>query len=413
MQTAFNQIRTTLESFVTPEARLAASAALLVVAAAFALVVVPWAVTQVTRLLQRGASRRESVPLSADDVSRFVPTSVGARVLQGITLLALGFALLLIWGYVSLALWLASAVAGLLPTLGRTVVTILLFAGALLGTDLLESRLEAYAEESDYLNEHQKGIVFRVLQLTLLIAVALATLTIWNYNLDGLLVGAGFLGIVVGMAARQTLGSLIAGFVLMFSRPFEIGDWVVIDDNDGMVTDITIINTRLRNFDGETIVIPNDQANNSTVINRTDRDRLRLRLDVGIDYEADLERAEALAEEALEGLEESRRVPAPQVIPKAFGDSAMGLELRFWIDNPSARRRWRAHAAAVRAIKAAFDDAGIDIPYPQRELSGREGFGGFRTTDEGATASDAAVDDGAASGDSAGNGSGTTSGDGD
>jgi small-conductance mechanosensitive channel len=305
------------------------------------------------------------------------------RALQIAGLLAATFAILLVWGLFDLASLLIAWFAGALPTLGRLTLTLVLIAGALLGTDLLESWITSYAQGTDQINEHQVGIVFRVLQVVLLIAAGLAILSVWNFDLSGLLVGAGFLGIVVGMAARQTLGSLIAGFVLMFSRPFEIGDWVEIGEAEGIVTDITIINTRLRNFDGETVVIPNDTASNSQIVNRTERDRLRLRLDVGIDYEADLERAEEIAEEALSSLEEIRRVPAPQVVPKSFGDSGIGLELRFWIDKPSARRRWRAHGSAVRAVKSAFDREGIKIPYPQRELTGREETGGFRVASDG------------------------------
>jgi small-conductance mechanosensitive channel len=383
MQTLLARVRATLESFVTPEAQVLASAVLLAGAAVFALLVAPWAVRQLGRLVDRGVFRREGVPLTAEDVQWLPAAQAAVRTVQLVALLVLGFALLIVWGYVDFALRAADAVLATLPVLGRVVVTVLLVAAAVLGTDLLESWLSEYAEGSAHLNEHQEGIVFRVLQLVLLIAAGLAALTIWEFNLDGLLVGAGFLGIVVGMAARQTLGSLIAGFVLMFSRPFEIGDWVEIEDHEGMVTDITIVNTRLRNFDGETVVIPNDRASNSTIVNRTERDRLRLRLDVGVDYGTDLEHAEAVAEETLKGLEEARRVPSPQVVPKSFGDSAVGLELRFWIDNPSARRRWRAHAEAVREIKAAFDEAGVKIPYPQRELSGREETDGLRLARDG------------------------------
>jgi len=70
--------------------------------------------------------------------------------------------------------------------------------------------------------------------------------------------------------------------------------------------------------------------------------------------------------------------PPPQVVPKSFGDSAVVLECRFWIDTPSAPKRALATAAVVRETKAALDDAGIKIPYPQREVAGREETGGFR-----------------------------------
>ena len=72
--------------------------------------------------------------------------------------------------------------------------------------------------------DHPEEILLRVGQVAIFVTVGASIFAVWNVNIGGLLVGAGFLGIVVGLAARQTLGSLIAGFVLMFSRPLTIGD---------------------------------------------------------------------------------------------------------------------------------------------------------------------------------------------
>jgi small conductance mechanosensitive channel len=303
------------------------------------------------------------------------------RLLQVGVLGVAGVALLVLWGRVGTALFVVTVVAAAFPYAAKLAVTVVLLAGAVVLTRLLQTRLDAYVEDSEHLNRHQQGVAFRVGQVVVFVAVGLAALSLWEVDLGGLLVGAGFLGIVVGMAARQTLGSLIAGFVLMFARPFEIGDWVAIGDHEGIVTDITIVNTRIRNFDDETVILPNDSVSNATVVNRTKRNRLRLRARVGIDYDADVERAEAVAEEAIQSVDRVMRVPAPQVVPVSFGDSAVTLELRFWIDKPSARRRWQARAGVIRAVKAAFEEAGIKIPFPQRELSGRAETDGFRVRD--------------------------------
>ncbi|MDX1744703.1 MAG: mechanosensitive ion channel family protein, partial [Halobacteriales archaeon] len=191
-------------------------------------------------------------------------------------------------------------------------------------------------------------------------------------NISGLLVGAGFLGIVLGLAAQQTLGALIAGFILMFSRPFEIGDWVEIGDHEGIVTDITIVNTRVQTFDGEYVMLPNDVVSGSPIVNRTRKGRLRIRVDIGVDYGTDLDHARSVVMDALSDLEEILQVPQPQVIMRTFADSSIVLQARFWIDKPTSRRRWRARTAAIRAIKAAFDEEGITIPFPQRTVSNRK-----------------------------------------
>jgi len=206
----------------------------------------------------------------------------------------------------------------------------------------------------------------------LILVVVVAVFTIWGVDIGSLLVGAGFLGVVIGLAARQTLGSLLAGFVLMFSRPFEIGDWVEIGDKEGIVTKITIMNTIMRNFDGEHVVIPNDNVANKAITNRSRDGKLRIHLEVGVDYDDDPERAKAVAREAVEGVDMVENNPKPQVFPVAFGGSAVTLDIRFWIAPPTPQRRWHATAGVVESVKARFATESISIPFPQRTVSSRD-----------------------------------------
>ena len=376
-----------LEGLVTTEARVGATVVLTLAALVTSIFLAPRAVTTVHRSVAYLVFNSDRMPIEPPEIDWKLPVAAIIRTLQITVFLGVMLAILVVWGFVDLALAAITTMAAWIPALMRTLITVALVGGTLAGIDMLETAVEQYADESDALNQHQQGIVFRVLQVSVLIAAGIVALSIWGISLGNLLVGAGFLGIVIGTAARSTLGSLIAGFVLMFSRPFEIGDWVAIGDDEGIVTDITIINTRIRNPSGEEVVIPNDNVANATVTNRTSLERLRLSVDVGIDYETDVDRAEAVIQSVLE--EDIPHVlgnPNPQVIPKSLGDSAIILECRFWIDHPSAAKRAMTTAAVVRQVKTALDEAGIKIPYPQRELLGREEAGGFRLT--GADAAD-------------------------
>lgn len=373
-----NDFREILEGFVTTEARVAATVVLTVAATVTAIILAPRIVRTIHRAIKTRVFGHERMPVETPDFDWELPVTALVRTIQLSVFLGVVLATLVVWGFVDLALAAVATMASLIPTLIRGLITVGLIGGTLAGIDMLETSVEQYAEESDTLNQHQQGIVFRVLQVVVLIAAAIVTMSIWGIDLGGLLVGAGFLGIVIGTAARTTIGSFIAGFVLMFARPFEIGDWVKINDNAGVVTDITIINTRIRNPSGEEVVIPNEHVANATVVNRTSNERLRLSVDVGVDYEADVERAEGIVQEALEDISHVLSNPGPQVIPKSLGDSAVVLECRFWINHPSAAKEAMATADVVREIKAALDEAGIKIPYPQRELLGREESGGFQ-----------------------------------
>jgi small conductance mechanosensitive channel len=238
--------------------------------------------------------------------------------------------------------------------------------------------VDSLVQRRDDVDQHQVEVTYRVVQIGLWLTAIAVVLGLWRVDLTGLLVGAGFLGIVVGMAARQTLGAVLAGFILMFARPFEIGDWVEIGDREGIVTDISIVNTRVQTFDGEYVMIPNDLVSGQEVINRSRKGRLRIEVEVGVDYDTDLQTATRLAGEAMDDLDAILSVPTPQVVVKRFDDSAIVIGCRFWIDKPSARRKWRARTAVIQSLKAHFDDAGVKIPFPQRELSGRAEQGGFR-----------------------------------
>jgi len=261
----------------------------------------------------------------------------------------------------------------------RILLTVLLVVAAYTVTRILKRLLiGGDSSASRVTSEHQRRVSFYVTQVVVYVFAVFGLLFLWGVRLGDLLLGAGVLGIVLGFAAQETLGSILAGFILMLSRPFAVGDWVQIGEHEGFVTEITINNVRLRNLDGEHIVIPNEAVNNRTIVNRSQEGKLRLRIEVGVDYEVDPDYAETVALEAISELDEVMNQPSPQVLPVRFDDSAVILELRFWIDSPMPQRKWRAIQAVIHSVKTAFKQKDIKIPFPQRELAGRSETGGFQ-----------------------------------
>lgn len=256
---------------------------------------------------------------------------------------------------------------------GEIVLSAVLLGAAYSLTSFVGRVIEEFAGTRAQISDHQREVVYRLTQVTLYTIVGLTVVTLFTDNIGSLLVGAGFLGIVVGMAARQTLGAVLAGFVLMFSRPFEIGDWVEVGDNEGIVTRITIVNTCLQTFDGEYVMIPNDEVSSQPILNRTRKGRLRIEVEVGVDYSVRPNRAAKIAVAAVDDLSTVSTAASPQAVIKGFGDSAVLLGVRAWVDDPSARKMWRARTAVVDAVHEAFDREGIEIPFPQRTVSRREG----------------------------------------
>ncbi|EMA38862.1 mechanosensitive ion channel family protein [Halococcus hamelinensis] len=278
----------------------------------------------------------------------------------------------------------------------RALFTVTAIIVAYLFVRLLNRSIDRLSEEHGAITDHQSEMAYHVADVGVFVVVGFVSLAIWGISLGNLFLSAGVLGAIVGLAGRETIGAITAGFVLLFSRPFHVGDWIQTADHEGVVRDVTIVNTKLRTFDDEHVLIPNDEITSNPLVNRSENDRLRLDLEVGVDYETDLDRAMEVAQEAMTDVEAVREMPAPRVISKRFAESGIVLELRWWIGNPSAQREWKAKTAVITGVKTAFDREGISIPYPQRTLSAREEatFEVDEMASEGVPRSDAATDGG-------------------
>jgi small conductance mechanosensitive channel len=321
---------------------------------------------------------------SAPRLKRRIPPRI-----VDVILLVVSGAIALFIGQRALSLWASAApnapnvdVFGQLTGF-RIAVTLGLVVAAYIGSGMLVRAVDRFTSETGQLTGHQGEVLSRLTEVAVYLLAALLLLSVWRVDVRAFLIGAGFLGIIIGLAANETLSALIAGFTLMFSRPFEIGDWIEVplengEDTDGIVTDITLFSTRIETFSGKYVVLPNDLVSSNTLVNYGRKGRLRLEVEVGIDYASDPEHAIDVAKRTMAGSDEVLNVPQPDAVLTGFGDSAVILELRFWIDRPSSRRRWRAMTAIITAVKNAYEREGIKIPFPQREIAGRDETGGFR-----------------------------------
>lgn len=261
------------------------------------------------------------------------------------------------------------------------VLTLAVLAAAYSLTRVSKRFIARVTRERNAISTHHQEVAHHVTQIAIYVLAGLVVLGLFGVQPESLVVGAGVATVFLGLAARQTLGAVLAGFVVLFSRPFELGDWVRIDDKEGVVTDITVVNTQLRTFDEEYVMIPNDIVTSQEVVNRSRKGRLRLETEVGVDYDTDLEEAMAVAREALLDIDVVMRRPEPSVVLSEFGSSAVVVRLRYYIERPSARKMWKARTDVITAIKTAFEAEDIKIPYPQYELSGRPERGGFEVVD--------------------------------
>ncbi|MFB6309302.1 MAG: mechanosensitive ion channel family protein [Haloarculaceae archaeon] len=176
--------------------------------------------------------------------------------------------------------------------------------------------------------------------------------------------------LAIGFAMQDVLKNFVAGIFIFTDRPFRIGDWIEWDDHSGIVEDISLRVSRVRTFDNELLTVPNSQLTDGVIKNPVAKEQLRLKFLFGIGYEDDIDRATEIILEEAESHDEILEEPAPSVRLTELADSYVGLQSRIWIDNPSRADFVKIRGEYVTAVKRRFDEEGIEIPYPQRDISG-------------------------------------------
>jgi len=176
--------------------------------------------------------------------------------------------------------------------------------------------------------------------------------------------------LAIGFALQVVLQNFVAGVFIFAEKPFRIGDWIKWDNGEGVVEDISLRVTRVRSFDNELLTVPNAQLTNDVLTNLVEADKLRVKFVFGIGYDDDVERATEIILEAAEAHDGIMDDPEPSVRLTELGASSVGLQSRFWIADPSRADVVETRGEYVTAVKERFDEAGIDIPYPHRTLTG-------------------------------------------
>jgi len=201
------------------------------------------------------------------------------------------------------------------------------------------------------------------------IAIAFGTAGFGSF-LQSLATIAAAATLAIGFAMQDVIKNFVAGVFIFTDRPFRIGDWIEWDDHAGEVEDISLRVTRLRSFDNELLTVPNSELTDGVIKNPVAKDRLRLQVLFGIGYDDDIDEATDIILEEARAHEGIMAEPAPSVRLTDLEDSYLALKSRIWISNPSRSDFTKVRGEYVAAVKERFDEAGIEIPYPQRELSG-------------------------------------------
>lgn len=201
------------------------------------------------------------------------------------------------------------------------------------------------------------------------VAGAYAILVIWDINVTGLVASAGIVGLALGFAAQDTLGNLFAGVAILSDRPYEVGDFIILDSGErGQVTKIGLRSTRILTRDDVEVSIPNGVMGAAKIINEAGGPpgRFRVRAAVGAAYGSDIDLVIGVLTEIAHGHPKVLSDPEPRVRLRRFGESSLDFELLCWIERPVDRGQV-LHELNY-AIYQRFAETGIVIPFPQRDV---------------------------------------------
>lgn len=176
----------------------------------------------------------------------------------------------------------------------------------------------------------------------------------------------GAAGLAIGLALQGSLANFAGGILILLLKPFKVGDYIEVKSGEsGTVQEIDIFHTRLITPQNQMVVIPNGDVSNNSITNYTHLGTRRTWFNIGVSYDTDLKQAKDILLDVIKNNQYAFDDPAPQVVVTELGDSAVNLSIRA---TTSLDNFWTMNEELIINCKKALDDAGIEIPFPQRDL---------------------------------------------
>jgi small-conductance mechanosensitive channel len=198
-----------------------------------------------------------------------------------------------------------------------------------------------------------------------IVVVLVAALDSLGVPTTSLLAVLGAAGLAIGLALKDSLSNIASGVMLIVLRPFRAGDAVHIAGQDGVVEQVRIFQTVLRAYQNHDIILPNSLITAEPIINFTARKQRRIDLAIGVGYDDDLGQARTVLLDIAHQHAKVLADPAPEVLVTGLGESSVDLVLRAWVQTPDYIT---TQSELTEALRNRFAEAGLSIPYPQRDL---------------------------------------------
>lgn len=198
-----------------------------------------------------------------------------------------------------------------------------------------------------------------------LVLVFVMVLTQFGVQTASIIAALGAAGLAIGLALQGTLQNIAAGIMLLFLRPFQVGDFIETSNATGVVKEIGLFATEFETLDGLYLLAPNSEIWNSAVTNYSRKPKRRFDLVVGIAYDDDINKAFAAFQSIIDGHDKVLKDPEPFIYVSNLGDSAVEVTCRIWMNTADW---WTVSRELIKMAKERFDADGLSIPFPQRDV---------------------------------------------
>ncbi|MEO1281770.1 MAG: DUF3772 domain-containing protein [Pseudomonadota bacterium] len=262
-------------------------------------------------------------------------------------------------------------VGGVRISLLQVAIALGLFAGILLLTRTVQSGLANSVFQPGRTDQGLANSIKTGIGYVGFAVAALAGLSYAGLDITNLAIVAGALSVGIGFGLQSIVNNFVSGLILLVERPIKVGDWIKVADQQGYVRRISVRSTEIETFERASVIVPNSELIAGTVTNLTHRNAMgRLQVNVGVSYAADPEQVQAILLKAAENCELVARHPPPFVVFEDFGDSALMFSLRVYLAD--INRGLSTQTVLRTEIFKGLKTAGIEIPYPQRDLHLRD-----------------------------------------
>ena len=205
--------------------------------------------------------------------------------------------------------------------------------------------------------------------VALLLFVIIAALGQLGVQTTSIIAMVGAAGLAIGLSLQNSLSNVASGMMIIFFRPFKVGDFIEAAGVSGTVEGIHIFSSQLRSADNKAITVPNASITAGNIVNYSAKGERRVDLVFGISYDDDIRKAKRILQELLEGDERILKDPQPVIAVSELADNSVNLVVRPWVRMDDY---WDVYWALTEAVKLRFDEEGIRIPYPQRDVHLRQ-----------------------------------------